>query len=170
MEIPGKKNPIYSYAEIVDYELLEDGASVTKGGVGSAAVGGVLFGGVGAIVGGGVGKKNQPVCLSMKIKITVKNMQNPVVYINCITGQTRRDNVIYKEALGKAHECLSVLQLICEDVEPSPIQTPEPTPFPSVAPNYTSTVDELNKYKELLDGGVITEDEFQTKKKQLLGI
>lgn len=34
----------------------------------------------------------------------------------------------------------------------------------------TSTVDEIRKYKELLDDGIITEDEFNQKKKELLGI
>ncbi|WP_218976437.1 SHOCT domain-containing protein [Bacillus cereus] len=33
-----------------------------------------------------------------------------------------------------------------------------------------SGADEILKYKELLDQGVITEEEFQAKKKQLLGI
>jgi uncharacterized membrane protein len=33
-----------------------------------------------------------------------------------------------------------------------------------------STVDELKKYKELLDTGAITQEEFDTKKKQLLGL
>ncbi|MDE7322761.1 MAG: SHOCT domain-containing protein [Lachnospiraceae bacterium] len=30
--------------------------------------------------------------------------------------------------------------------------------------------EELRKYKELLDDGIITEDEFRQKKKQLLGL
>lgn len=34
----------------------------------------------------------------------------------------------------------------------------------------TSQADELKKYKELLDSGVITQDEFDEKKKQLLGL
>ncbi|ACK93689.1 MULTISPECIES: DUF4429 domain-containing protein [Bacillus] len=34
----------------------------------------------------------------------------------------------------------------------------------------TSGADEILKYKELLDQGIITEEEFQAKKKQLLGI
>ncbi|MCI7234266.1 MAG: SHOCT domain-containing protein [Oscillospiraceae bacterium] len=34
----------------------------------------------------------------------------------------------------------------------------------------SSTTDELKKYKELLDSGVITQEEFDAKKKQLLGI
>lgn len=33
-----------------------------------------------------------------------------------------------------------------------------------------SPVDELKKYKELLDEGIITQEEFETKKKQLLGL
>ena len=32
----------------------------------------------------------------------------------------------------------------------------------------TSTADELKKYKELLDAGIITQEEFEAKKKQLL--
>lgn len=34
----------------------------------------------------------------------------------------------------------------------------------------TTTADELKKYKDLLDSGVITQEEFDAKKKQLLGI
>ena len=33
-----------------------------------------------------------------------------------------------------------------------------------------SGADELKKYKELLDGGVISQEEFDAKKKQLLGL
>ena len=32
------------------------------------------------------------------------------------------------------------------------------------------TADELKKFKELLDSGVITQEEFDAKKKQLLGL
>ena len=34
----------------------------------------------------------------------------------------------------------------------------------------SSTPEEIKKYKELLDSGVITQEEFDTKKKQLLGL
>lgn len=36
--------------------------------------------------------------------------------------------------------------------------------------NNTSTTEELKKYKELLDSGIITQEEFNAKKKQLLGL
>ena len=41
---------------------------------------------------------------------------------------------------------------------------------PSSAPAGADTADQLMKYKELLDSGVITQEEFDAKKKQLLGL
>ena len=32
------KTKIYSYSEIIEYEILEDGESITKGGLGRAVV------------------------------------------------------------------------------------------------------------------------------------
>ncbi len=40
----------------------------------------------------------------------------------------------------------------------------------TVVKQETSNADELKKYKDLLDGGVITQEEFDAKKKQLLGL
>jgi len=44
----------------------------------------------------------------------------------------------------------------------------EPTTPPVTSS--TSNADELKKYKDLLDSGIITQDEFDAKKKQLLGL
>ena len=43
-------------------------------------------------------------------------------------------------------------------------------PEVKVAGNTTSDADELKKYKDLLDSGAITQEEFDAKKKQLLGL
>ena len=37
-------------------------------------------------------------------------------------------------------------------------------------PSVTSSIDELKKFKDLLDQGIITQEEFDTKKKQILGL
>ena len=42
------------------------------------------------------------------------------------------------------------------------------TPAPAAVP--TSSAEELKKFKELLDSGIITQEEFDAKKKQLLGL
>ena len=36
--------------------------------------------------------------------------------------------------------------------------------------NTTDVTDQLKKYKELMDNGVLTQEEFESKKKQLLGL
>ena len=44
------------------------------------------------------------------------------------------------------------------------------TAAPAQAGGASSTVEELKQYKSLLDAGVLTEEEFAAKKRQLLGI
>ena len=43
-------------------------------------------------------------------------------------------------------------------------------PQNNIAVPTTSPVEEIKKYKELLDLGIITQEEFDIKKKQLLGL
>lgn len=159
----GKKNPkVYNYSDIVDFELLEDGESIAKGGLGRAVAGGLLFGGVGAIVGGVTGgKKSKSICTSLKIKITLNDISKPVVYIDFIKASTKKDSIIYKSMYKSAQECLSVLQLIVNSQEASQEDNPQPI---------VSSADEILKFKNLLDQGIISQEEFEVKKKQLLGI
>lgn len=154
--------PLYSYDDIVDFELLEDGESITKGGLGSALVGGLLLGGAGAIVGGITGKKNtKSVINNLKIKITVNDFQNPAVYIDLITTQTKADSWMYKQFYKIAQDILSALSLIKSQNESIKVNASNSIP---------SSADEIFKYKELLNSGIITQDEFEAKKKQLLGL
>ena len=49
----------------------------------------------------------------------------------------------------------------------SKINNPSPA---ASAQQETSAADELRKYKQLLDDGIITQEDYNTKKKQLLGL
>lgn len=49
-------------------------------------------------------------------------------------------------------------------------QQEKSTPAPVVEAPKSDEADQLKKYKELLDSGVITQEEFDAKKKQLLGL
>lgn len=161
----GSKNSvIYNFSDIVDYELLEDGSSITKGGVGRALVGEALFGGVGAIVGGITGRKNQSMCNLLQIKITLNNMTNPAVFIKFIGLPTKKDSLTYKSNFKVAQECLSILQLICKSIEDE-----KGISYPKEV-STISSADEILKFKQLLDSGIVTQEEFDVKKKQLLSI
>lgn len=154
---------IYSYNDILSFELIENGNSISKGGVGRAIIGGVLFGGIGAIVGGSTGHKNKQTCTMLNIKITLKNINIPNEYITFIYGETKKDSSVYKGAFYTAQEILSTLQIICEETKTSQsidYQTPLNTE--------NENVEEIKKYKKLLDEGIITQNEFEEKKEELL--
>ena len=157
-----KEHAVYHYNQIVDFELLENGQTITKGGLGRAVVGGVLFGGVGAVVGGvTANRKAKGVCKSLKIKITLRNSLNLTEYIHFIDTATSTDSAFYQNRYETAHEILSALQLAVEQIGGSAATG---TPTESVV----SSADEILKFKQLLDLGAITQEEFDAKKKQLL--
>ena len=166
---PSWKNDVpRSYHDIVDFELLEDGSSITKGGVGSALVGGFLFGRTGAIVGSITGaKKTKQTCTNLTIKITVNTIGQPTEYIKLITSSTKRESAAYKRELQYAQDILSLLQLMCNEAEQEAKNPPAPAAAPAAE---ASPIDEIRKYKALMDEGIISEEEFRMKKKQLLGL
>lgn len=147
---------MFSYDQIVSFELLENGQSVASGGVGRAALGGVLFGGVGAIVGAST-RSYKSVCNELKIKITVKNYKDPAFYIPLIYLETNKSSSEYKAKMTVAQNILSKLQLITStDTHDKPVTTDK--------------FEEIKKYKNLLDEGIISQEEFENKKKELLNL
>lgn len=151
---------VFKYNEILDFEVLEDGATITKGGFGKAIVGGAIFGLAGAIA-GGTSKKSKQVCTKLEIKITTKNIDNPVIYITLLNTEFKKDSFVYKTAYKSVQNILSKFQIIVNQLENnSDIEKNE----------NISVTDEIKKYKELLDMGAISQEEFDEKKKQLLNL
>lgn len=155
---------IFAYENLLSFELLEDGQSITKGGLGRAVAGGLLFGGVGAIVGGVTGgKKSKGICNSMKLRISFKNAHTDVVYIDFILTETKTNGFIYKAAQDNAQKCITVLETI-NDANQSVVNQS------TYSNQSVSSADEIIKFKNLLDQGIITQEEFDAKKKELLGL
>lgn len=152
-----KEVPIYHYEDIVDYDLLVDDVGI-KGNskFAGAAAGGILFGASGAILGAlGSGKKSE--VQSMKIKIVLNDINNPMILIKLFDSGLKKGSWIYNHFTKTAQEILSVLDLIVkqnqqEDKQAKHIDIPE----------------QIKKLAELKEQGILTEDEFETKKKELL--
>ena len=151
---------IFSYDEIIEYELLQDGEQITKGSLGGAVVGGALLGGGGAIVGGNIGqKKTRKEISEYKIKITTKNSFCPTIYINFLpAGKVKSDSLTFKLYAGNAQSVLSLLAIVTNCATNS------------TGSDSISGADEIMKYKNLFDQGIITEEEFNAKKKQILSL
>ena len=71
---------------------------------------------------------------------------------------------MYKLAYKSAQDLLSALQIAVDMVENTALTEA------SVTQQVNSGADEILKYKELLDAGIITEEEFAAKKAQILGL
>lgn len=162
MEI--KTPPVFRFDEIVDYSFSENGTIVTKGGLGSAVAGGLLFGGVGAIVGGiTASKRGKTDINSMTVRISLNNdyiTQREIELLPGIANCTK-GGFTYKETKKEADSILSILDSMCSIASLA---------MSNSQCNMPSSADEIKKYKELLDIGAITKEEFDAKKKQLLDI
>lgn len=162
------KTQFIKYNQIVDFELLENGGSLAKGGVGRAVVGGMLFGSTGAIV-GSTTRKQKKLCESLCIKLTLKDFEEPSYYINFIEKPVDVGSEYYKDVVKKAQDMMSKLQLIASSMS-APVQEDTGKNMDGNAEANADPIAEIRGYKALYDEGILTEEEFQQKKKQILGI
>ena len=163
----------YSFSELIKYELYENNSVIQKGGVGRAIVGGALFGDVGAIVGAQT-RKSENVVDALYIRLALKSVgMRKIVFIS---SETKRNSIFYKSAKQTADEVMSRLDIILsknqtEDETPMSQEQAEPLPpepQPKTQQPVLSVADELLKLKQLLDMGVLTEEEFNQQKQKLL--
>lgn len=148
------------YSDLLDFEVKSDGETITKGKLSSAVVGGLLLGGVGAIVGSNIGaKRSSKTCDELKIKLYTKNKNLLNAYIVLIDSPVRIKSKKYQIACRKLDECINTFQVIFN--ENSNEKNERKT---------TSSAEEIRAYKKLFDDGIITNEEFEHKKKQLLGL
>ncbi len=133
-----------------------------------------MFGGIGAIVGAGTGGKNiNEVCMSMKIKVTFDDLADPVAYIDILGKQKngcKKNSMEYRTAFETAQKCLSVLSVLLEHNKANKAACAAAATAVQAANAKGSVADEILKFKQLLDMGAITQEEFDAKKKELLGL
>lgn len=160
---------IFRFDEIRSFELLEDESQVVGGGVGMALVGGAFFGGSGAVAGSLVGgKKTKKTVDNLLLKINLRDIDFPCVIIPYITKTVKVTSNDYKKALGAAQETISCLELIIESINRNASETPV-----QQSRNFEANSDPIEavkKMKELFDMGIISEEEFEAKKRELLSL
>jgi len=132
-------------------------AQKNKSVIGRALVGGLLLGGVGAVVGGvsGTGSKN----------VQLSSFPDNILTI-CYT-ESGKDNYIifsvenkkYKDVERFFKSCYPKLYKMPKDIVENREQQTD---------NNLSIAEEIKKFKELLDMGAITQEEFDNQKQKLL--
>lgn len=152
---------------VVGYTYVEDDKKYGVGHVvGTAAVGGMLFGGVGAVVGSVIGSNPKRKITHIGVEITYETGGRcELVQANIYKGSPiKASGFIYNGYLETAKLLMGQIDLLMKKAATVAEQQRD------VTVRTVSNADEIRKYKELLDEGIITQEEFAVKKKELLGI
>ena len=139
--------------EKVDEQTNTKNVGKRKGVITRSVVGTVLMPGVGTAIGGLTAKKENKVLTTTK-----KNITRKIVLIQKTPYQsmlkTTYDETLYSklQRIAKTNNDAKSIESVKTDLEPQ------------------IDFDNLTKLKELLDQGVITQEDFDAKKKEILGI
>lgn len=153
--------PIYDYKKLIDYEVIENGSQITSGNSKNAVIGGLLFGATGAIVGASASKEIKDICTELKLRIFLDDIENSQFTVEFVVYDTPKDDILYYEACERLNEITALLTYILNknkgeiEKQVSEIQN-------------IDIADQIKKFADLRNQGIITSEEFEEKKKQLL--
>lgn len=90
---------VFSYSDLIKYELVKETELKTKGRTGSTIVGGVTFGVIGAMAGSSRSRKTKEKVKKVNVNITVDSLETPSISVLC-------------NDMAKANEITGVLEYI----------------------------------------------------------
>ena len=156
---------IYHYSDLIDFELLEDDESLVKGGFGKALVGGAIGGTTGAIIGSAGSRRVKQNVTRLEVKIRTNDFQHPQYSIQFIKGfALPKSSPTYKTYYDEAQEVIGVLNYIAKNGNDAP---PLQEPAAESSDGMAAKLRELHRLKV---DGIITDEEFEAKKKELLNV
>ena len=157
---------VYSFKDIISYEVYENGNSKIQGRAGSALIGGALFGLGGLVVGSSMSRGISEKCNDLKLIIHIKDSHNPQITISYFkAAQCDKSSWIYRKKIENLHEVCSTLEYI---VNARTLE--EAISTSSQIVDQKSSKEQLQEFKEMLDDGLITQEDYEQKKKQILGL
>ncbi|MDQ0482448.1 SHOCT domain-containing protein [Guptibacillus hwajinpoensis] len=170
----------YDYKDILESEVIIDGATITKTSrssqVGGAILGGVLAGGVGAIIGGLSGKSSSTEKVkSIQLKVIVNNTQDPLRIIHFLNVSTPmdRNKQNFINANKEVMHWQSLLKVVIDIADKQDkqdrqikevIEVKETIEQPTKA---LVSADEIRKLHDLMKEGIITQEEFDSQKHKM---
>lgn len=151
---------LLDYADIISVDLLEDSNLIysksTARTIGGGLVGGFVGGGTGALIGGLSGdSRAKKIVSNLKIKLLIRNLDTPSIYLNCYNGDTMNYDAIKWEA----QQIISHLNVIIDLHEKNKKERFEP---------YISVPEEIEKLQKLKERGILSDEEFKIQKERIL--
>ena len=93
---------------------------------------------------------------NLQIKLNLNNFDKPCVYVNYITRNTKTNSEMAKDLIKMCDEDLAKLEIITKKEENN---IPQEN-------NTNDPIEEVKRLKELLDMGILFQEEFDKKKKE----
>lgn len=158
----------YSFDDVISFELVANGKSVStksvSDSIGGALLGGFLAGEAGAIIGGTSGKVSTANGFTtLLVKVRLRNIEKPSLTLD-ILGGVPADPDVADFLLNMAHQVVDLFTFIIDDVNRH-----NPQQAPAVEEHKPASIaDELEKLSNLKATGVITDTEFTELKTKLL--
>ncbi len=159
---------IYDFTDIVGYEIFENDQRKVQGRAGSALIGGAFLGLGGAIVGSSRSRAINEMCNRLSLIIRIKDSYYPQIEIVFF------DNVTIDKASNAYKSKINNARLICSHIEDminsKSFDGNIDAENAMKETNMTLKKEEMQILKDMLDEGLITQEDFETKKKQILGL
>lgn len=170
------------YSDLINYEVYENGNSILEGKTGRAIVGGLVGGSAGAIIGSSASREMKGTCTDLQIIIHINDPTcTPIILTYIQRDNLDKDSSAYRKIRESLQQICSQLQFIlnqknlaeAEKVntllkESSNIQ--KSINLQQSAHQAPTKKEELLELKELFDEGLISEEEFNQKRKKILGL
>ena len=160
-----KRVEVINYSDILQCDIVENGVTdiTTSSGVGRAIVGGIIAGGVGAVVGASTrGSKTREIINKLSLQIILKNSKTPLYTYDILQKPVDKDTFLYKDAREIISRIFAHLSVVIEG------NKTRKTENSTINIENTDVLMLIAKMDELWKAGVLTEEEFVMKKKELL--
>ena len=156
----------YNFSDMLNYEVYENGKSQVQGRAGSALIGGAFFGLGGLIVGSSMSRNINEKCNELKLIIRINDPENPQIVIPYIKTQCDKSGWLYRDTIENVQELCSLLEYI---INTKTLEQSANSQSQSIEIE-KSPKEQLQELKEMLNEGLITEEDYEQKKKQIIGL
>ena len=158
----------YKFSDIINYEVYENGKSKVQGRAGSALIGGAFFGLEGLIVGGSRSRNINEKCNQLKLIIRVNDFESPEIVITYIDGVAwDKEGSTYRKMKENLQSVCSMLEYMLNE---KTLEQSSAVKQEGKTVSTKTNKEQLQELKEMLDDGLITQEDFEKKKKQILGL
>ena len=162
--ITGTKFEEIPYEQIIGFEVFED--SQVVGGIKRAIVGGAFAGVAGAIVGSQTA--NKKAVSSMKAVLYLENISKPQLTFDLIHTKTKLTDSSYISAKAFTDKINAVIKAIISKMQHTEKASSQKEIVSEPYFSNDDIAEKLRRLKIVFDDGLITKEEYEEKKKEIL--